>query len=75
MFYKYHYLYRKYLDLDLSPSPEKVHRLVDNTLERFNHVVKRFKSIFLVEDIFDSLKVNMILLFVFVYTFGNTSVD
>lgn len=48
--------FKKYLEMDIIPSEEKVHELVDKTLKHLNIVLLRLKSIFLVEDIVDSIK-------------------
>lgn len=50
-------LHREYLDLEITPSNERVHQIVDLLLKRFNATIVKLRGVFLVEDIIDSLKV------------------
>ncbi|XP_053204724.1 reticulon-1-like [Panonychus citri] len=48
--------FKQYIEMDIIPSEEKVHELVDKTLKHLNVILLKLKSIFLVEDIVDSIK-------------------
>lgn len=50
-------LFRDYLEVEISPPNERVHQVVDVLLKHVNAVVTKLRSVFLVEDIVDSLKV------------------
>lgn len=47
--------------MDITPSSEKVHQITEVCLKHFNSTILRLRSIFLVEDVFDSLKVIFLL--------------
>ena len=50
--------FREYLDYDITPSEERIHEIVDQLLVYLNCTLKRLRSVILVEDLIDSIKVN-----------------
>ncbi|EEC06642.1 reticulon/nogo, putative [Ixodes scapularis] len=52
---------REYLDKDLSVPKEKVHEAADVLAKHADQVVARLRSLFLVEDLVDSLKLALLL--------------
>jgi len=48
--------FKEYLDVPITPTPERVHQLVDVALAHFNATLNKLRSVFLVEDIIDSVK-------------------
>jgi len=48
--------FKEYLDVDITPPNEKVHQFVDVAVKHVNSVVCKLRSVFLVEDIVDSIK-------------------
>jgi len=48
--------FKEYLDVEITPSPEKVHEAVDNALNHVNAVILKLRAVFLVEDIIESVK-------------------
>ncbi|RWS27416.1 reticulon-1-A-like isoform X2 [Leptotrombidium deliense] len=51
----------EYLKWEVQPSKEKVHEFVDIILEHFNQTVVKLRDLFLVQDIFDSIKFGVFL--------------
>lgn len=47
---------REYLEVEITPPNERVHQMVDVVLKHVNAVLRKLRSVFLVEDIIDSLK-------------------
>jgi len=52
--------FKELLDQDITPSPEKVHQAVDILLAHFNSAILEMRRVFLIDDIFDSLKYGFI---------------
>lgn len=50
-------LNREYLDVEITPNNERVHKSIDLIIGHVNSVVLKLRSVFLVEDIVDSVKV------------------
>lgn len=48
---------RAYLEKDLNPPKEKVHKLVDAGAEHVTCAVRELRRLFLIEDLVDTLKV------------------
>merc|ERR1712200_361285 len=48
--------FKKYLDIDTTLSSDKVLELTDNLVTKLNALLKKLKSVFLVEDIVETLK-------------------
>jgi hypothetical protein len=48
--------FKEYLDVDITPNNEKVHQVVDVILKHLGSTLLKLRSVFLVEDIVDSLK-------------------
>ncbi|XP_054153054.1 reticulon-3-like isoform X2 [Oppia nitens] len=48
--------FKEYLEVEITPSPERIHQIVDNLLSHLNCTLNKLRSVFLVEDIIDSLK-------------------
>jgi len=48
--------FKEYLELEVTPPNERVHQVVDVVLSHVNSVAVKLRSVFLVEDIVDSLK-------------------
>merc|ERR1711944_163847 len=48
--------FKKYLDIDTTLSSDKVLELTDNLVNKLNALLKKLKSVFLVEDIVETLK-------------------
>jgi len=48
--------FKEYLDVEIVPSSDRVHQIVDVLLKHFNNTIIKLRSVFLVEDIIDSLK-------------------
>merc|ERR1711936_124500 len=48
--------FKKYLDTDTTLSGDKVLQFTDNLVNKFNALLKKLKSVFLVEDFVESLK-------------------
>jgi len=48
--------FKEFLEVPITPSPERVHQLVDVVLAHLNCTLNKLRSVFLVEDIIDSLK-------------------
>ncbi|XP_074603720.1 reticulon-1-A-like [Brevipalpus obovatus] len=48
--------FKKYLEMEICPSNEKVHHITEVFLKHFNATITKLRSVFLVEDIIDSLK-------------------
>ena len=46
----------EYLEVEVTPPEERVHQMVDVMLKHVNAVLRKMRSVFLVEDIVDSLK-------------------
>ena len=46
----------EYLEVEITPPNERVHQMVDVVLKHVNAVLRKLRSVFLVEDIIDSLK-------------------
>lgn len=55
---------REYLELEITPSQERVHEIVDQLLVHLNCTLNKVKSVLLVEDLIDSLKVWLLCMFV-----------
>ncbi|CAN7999326.1 unnamed protein product, partial [Ixodes hexagonus] len=53
--------FKEYLDKDLSVPKEKVHEAADLLAKHADQVVVRLRSLFLVEDLVDSLKLALLL--------------
>ena len=51
------YLIREYLDVDIAPSSDKIHQIAESVIQHANPVLQKARSILLVEDIVDSIKV------------------
>ena len=49
---------REYLEVEITPSSERIHEIVDSVLSHLNCTLLKLRSVFLVEDIIDSLKVS-----------------
>lgn len=47
---------RELLEVEITPPNERVHQMVDMVLKHVNAVLRKLRSVFLVEDIVDSLK-------------------
>jgi len=47
---------REYLDIEITPPNDKVHQFVDVAMKHVNAIVLKLRSVFLVEDIIDSIK-------------------
>ncbi len=48
---------RDYLEIEITPSPDRIHEIVDTVVAHGTCFINRMRSILLVEDIVDSLKV------------------
>merc|ERR1711936_449887 len=48
--------FKKYLDIDTTLSGDKVHELTNNFVNKLNALLKKLKSVFLVDDFVESLK-------------------
>jgi len=48
--------FKEYLEVEITPSTERIHEIVDSLLSHVNRTVNKLRSVFLVEDIIDSLK-------------------
>jgi len=48
--------FKEYLDVEITPSPGKVHEAVDDALNHVNAVILKLRAVFLVEDIVESVK-------------------
>ncbi|CAG2166803.1 unnamed protein product [Oppiella nova] len=48
--------FKEYLEVEITPSSERIHEIVDSFLSHFNRTLNKLRSVFLVEDIIDSLK-------------------
>jgi hypothetical protein len=48
--------FKEYLDIDVAPSSERVHQVADLVIQHANPALRKLRSIFLVEDIVDSIK-------------------
>lgn len=57
MTHSFSFDHREYLDVDITPNNEKVHQVVDVILKHLGSTLLKLRSVFLVEDIVDSLKV------------------
>ena len=54
---KFHFfIFQKYLDMDVTLPSDRVMNLTDKLVSDLNCLLKRLKTIFLVEDIIESLK-------------------
>lgn len=54
-------MFREYLEKDLSVPKERVHELADLLVKHCDQLVLRLRSLFLVEDLVDSLKLALLL--------------
>ncbi|KAH9383537.1 hypothetical protein HPB48_025109 [Haemaphysalis longicornis] len=52
--------FKEYLEKDLSLPKERVHETVDTVVKHAEELVKRLRSLFLVEDLVDSLKLALL---------------
>jgi len=48
--------FKEYLELEITPPNERVHQIVDVLIKHLNGTVSKLRSVFLVEDIVDSIK-------------------
>jgi len=48
--------FKEYLDVEITPNRERVHKTVDLVVDHVNAVVLKLRSVFLVEDLIDSIK-------------------
>jgi len=48
--------FKEYLDVDITPSSDKIHQIAESVIQHANPLLKKARSIFLVEDIVDSIK-------------------
>ncbi|XP_023241994.1 reticulon-1-A-like [Centruroides vittatus] len=53
--------FKEYLDMDITLPSNRVHEYVDAVMVHFNASLQRLRSLFLVEDLIDSLKLGMLL--------------
>uniref|UniRef100_A0A1W7R9U1 Reticulon-like protein n=1 Tax=Hadrurus spadix TaxID=141984 RepID=A0A1W7R9U1_9SCOR len=53
--------FKEYLDMDIQLPSNRVHENVDVALQHFNTTAQRLRSLFLVEDLVDSLKLGVML--------------
>ena len=51
-----YYTFQKYLNIDTTLSSDKVLDLTNNLVTKLNALLKKLKSVFLVEDFVESLK-------------------
>lgn len=56
------FTHREYLDLEITPSQERVHEVADQLLDHYNCFISKMRSVLLVEDLVDSIKVSVLLL-------------
>jgi hypothetical protein len=48
--------FKEYLEIEITPSSERIHEIVDSFLSHSNCTINKLRSVFLVEDIIDSIK-------------------
>lgn len=48
---------REYLEIQITPSQERIHEIVESAIVHGTTFINRLRSVLLVEDIVDSLKV------------------
>lgn len=52
-----YFIFREYLEIEIAPSQDRIHEVVDTVVAHAACFVNRMRSVLLVEDIIDSLKV------------------